>query len=65
MTDMADSRRGADVNLHRLTSLSKEPYVPRGLRDDAVQPEGSSMRDVANINHYTQACLGQARTELS
>ena len=32
ITGVADSRRGADVNLHRPTSLSKEPSVPRGLR---------------------------------
>jgi hypothetical protein len=31
MPGMADSRRGADVNLHRPTSLSKEPSVPKGL----------------------------------
>ena len=32
ITGVADSRRGADVNLHRPTSPSKEPSVPRGLR---------------------------------
>jgi hypothetical protein len=31
MPDVADSRHGADVSLHRPTSLSKEPSVPRGL----------------------------------
>lgn len=31
MPRVADSRRGADVALHRSTSLSKEPSVPRGL----------------------------------
>jgi hypothetical protein len=31
MPGVADSRRGADVTLHRPTSLSKEPSVPRGL----------------------------------
>jgi hypothetical protein len=31
MRGVADSRRGADMNLHRPTSLSKEPSVPRGL----------------------------------
>jgi hypothetical protein len=31
MPGVADSRRGADMTLHRPTSLSKEPSVPRGL----------------------------------
>jgi hypothetical protein len=31
MPGVADSRRGADVTLHRPTSLSKEPSVPRDL----------------------------------
>jgi hypothetical protein len=31
MPGVADSRRGADVNLHHPTSLSKELSVPRGL----------------------------------
>jgi hypothetical protein len=31
MPGVADSRRGADVTLHRPTSLLKEPSVPSGL----------------------------------
>jgi hypothetical protein len=31
MAGLADSRRGANVNLHPPTSLLKEPSVPRGL----------------------------------
>jgi hypothetical protein len=30
LAGLADSRRGADVTLHRPTSLPKEPSVPRG-----------------------------------
>jgi hypothetical protein len=32
LTGLADSRRGADLDPRRPTSLPKEPSVPRGLR---------------------------------